>query len=363
MKRLFYNFKITFKNKELIFWTFAFPIILGTLFFMAFSDIKTAQKYEATKVAIIENEKNPLTPIYEDIFKQIGDEKSENRLVDPIYEKTLDDAKVKLDNKEIVGIIVFNDNAEFPKLIVENSGISETVLQNILTESEQSIRAGRAFEDVKIKNTYEQKQEYTMIEYYSLFAMTCLYGAMIATKLLDKNLANMTASGKRIGVASISKLKIIFGTLFTSYITQLIGLAILFFHMAVILRIDFGEQLPAIIGFTTIGSLAGLSLGVFVSSFFKIREDGKDGITTGYTMLNCFFAGMMGPQMKYVIDSGLPILNKINPVAMITDGYYAISNFGIGERFWSDAIGLLIFSVVLSSISIVILRRQKYDNL
>ena len=133
--------------------------------------------------------------------------------------------------------------------------------------------------------------------------------------------------------------------------------------MSVILGIDFGEHFAAIMGFTAIGSLAGLALGIFVSTVFKTGESNKDGITTGYVMLNCFFAGMMGPQMKYVIDSSVPLLNKLNPVAIITDGYYAISNFGLGERFWFDVMSLLVFTAILSFISIVILRRQKYDKL
>ena len=43
-------------------------------------------------------------------------------------------------------------------------------------------------------------------------------------------------------------------------------------------------------------------------------------------MLQCygsFLAGMMGGSMKYVIDKNVPIINKINPAAMITDGFYA----------------------------------------
>ena len=35
-----YTIKTLFKNKVLIFWTFAFPIILGVFFNMAFSNIE-----------------------------------------------------------------------------------------------------------------------------------------------------------------------------------------------------------------------------------------------------------------------------------------------------------------------------------
>ena len=39
-----YTFKTLFRNKSLLFWTFAFPIILGTFFNMAFSDIESSEK-------------------------------------------------------------------------------------------------------------------------------------------------------------------------------------------------------------------------------------------------------------------------------------------------------------------------------
>ena len=45
---MFHNYKYTlktlFKNKTLIFWTFAFPIILGLFFNMAFSNIESDEQ-------------------------------------------------------------------------------------------------------------------------------------------------------------------------------------------------------------------------------------------------------------------------------------------------------------------------------
>ena len=356
MKHLFYNFKITFKNIELVFWTFAFPIILVTLFYAAFSGITAADNYVAPKVAVIENENSLLEPAYKQIFEKVD-------AIEVSYEKDLGETKTKLENEDIVGIVTFDDGQAFPELIIEKNGINSTIVQNIMTEIELSIRSGKQFDEVQIKNIYERKQEMTMIEYFTLLAMASLYGAMIAAKALDRNLANMTASGKRIAISAVSKTKIVLSALFTSFITQLVGLALLFAHMIFILKIDFGEHVLGIIGLTVIGALAGLALGTFVSAVFKIKEDNKDGIVTGFTMLCCFFSGMMGPSVKFAIDSAAPIINKINPAALLTDGYYALMNFGVGERLWGDVISLLVFTGILSFIAIMILRRQKYDNL
>ena len=42
-----YTIKTLFKNKVLIFWTFAFPLLLGTFFTMAFSDIEKGETLDS----------------------------------------------------------------------------------------------------------------------------------------------------------------------------------------------------------------------------------------------------------------------------------------------------------------------------
>ena len=54
-----HNFKYTVKtllgDKMLIFWTFAFPVILGAFFYMAFSDIEDSEKLHVIDIAVVEN--------------------------------------------------------------------------------------------------------------------------------------------------------------------------------------------------------------------------------------------------------------------------------------------------------------------
>ena len=55
-----YAFKTLFRDKMLIFWTFAFPIILGTFFNMAFSNIENSEKLDIISIAIVEKEENEI---------------------------------------------------------------------------------------------------------------------------------------------------------------------------------------------------------------------------------------------------------------------------------------------------------------
>ena len=63
-----YTFKVLLKNKALIFWTFIFPILLGTFFKMAFSNIESSEQFSAIKIAIVDNEEYKSNLIYKNAF-------------------------------------------------------------------------------------------------------------------------------------------------------------------------------------------------------------------------------------------------------------------------------------------------------
>ena len=134
MQRLLYNFKITFKNKELIFWTFGFPIIMATLFYFAFSNIIHDTGFSTTKVAFVDSAENQLSPVYHSAIE--GIEEVETKFTD-----NLDDAKAMLQNDEVASIIYFENATDYPKILARKNGGDATVIQNIMTEAEQMQRA------------------------------------------------------------------------------------------------------------------------------------------------------------------------------------------------------------------------------
>ena len=130
-----YTLKTLFKNKMLIFWTFAFPIILGTLFNMAFSNIENSEKLDIINIAIIKNEEFENNETFKISFKELSDEKNEDRLFNMQY-VTEEKAKEMLDNDEIVGYMKLKENK--PILTFATSGINETIFKYVTEEIEQT---------------------------------------------------------------------------------------------------------------------------------------------------------------------------------------------------------------------------------
>ena len=191
----------------------------------------------------------------------------------------------------------------------------------------------------------------------------CLYGGILGIVAINQNLANMSNNGKRVAVSPTSKGKLIFSSVLASYITQLIGISLLFVYTIFVLKVDYGNNLPLIILLALVGCLAGLSLGVAIATVFKANENLKTGIVISITMLGCFLSGMMGITMKYIIDKNVPIINKLNPASMITDGFYSLYYYDTLDRFYFNVASLLIFAFVMIGLSMFSLRRQKYDSI
>ena len=392
---LFHNFKYTlktlFKNKMLIFWTFAFPLILGTFFKMAFSNIETSEKLDVIDIGIVNDSNFENNVIYKEAFKTLSDEENEDRLFNIKY-VNLDEAKNMLNNKEITGYLVIENDT--PKIIISSNGINETILKLVTEEITQTssliqtkaenevrkeIMSGNYNidyekiyknilevinnENVKLNNISNSNLSYTMIEYYTLIAMTCLYGGILSMTAINYNLANISSKGKRVAISPVNKIKIILSSTFASYVVQLIGLLLLFVYSIFVLKVNYGNNLILVILLALVGSLSGLSLGTFVGTVFKFNENAKVGLVIAITMLGCFLSGMMGITMKYIVDKNIPLVNKLNPASMITDGFYSLYYYNTLDRYYFDVISLVIFACIMLGISFISLRRQKYDSI
>ena len=384
---------------------------------MAFSDIEKSEKLDIIDIAIVENEEFENNYSFKNAFETLSDENNENRLFDTKY-VTEEEAKKLLDDDKIDGYLKIEENS--PKVIIQSNGINQTVLKYVVDEVSQSeeiinnlvkgkienyigididisnISNVHRFDlseinkyisddenyinsiytkiyneisdkiqnsETKIKDISNNNLSYTMIEFYTLIAMACLYGGILGMYAINKTLANMAETGKRIAVSKVPKGIIVLSSILSSFIVQLIGLALLFIYTVFVLKVDYGNNLPLIILLGIVGSFAGLTMGVAISSALKSNENTKTGIVIAVTMFGCFLSGMMGITMKYLIDKNIPLLNKINPASMITDGFYSLYYYDTSERFWFNVASLLIFAFVMIVVSYSSLRRQKYDSI
>lgn len=386
-----YTIKTLFKNKVLIFWTFAFPIILGLFFNMAFSNIEKDEMLQVFDIAVVDNEEFRTQNIYVDALSELSNDDNLDKLFNIKY-VSLNDADELLDDAKIEGYIYFSDNK--PNIVVKESGTYQTIIRFVIDEIEQNkimvndlvvkeieeymLNGNYSFnketvvsnildkinkEKVNLKNISNSNLSYMTIEYYTLIAMACMYGGMLGLTAINGCLANMSNKGKRIAVSPTKKSIIVLSSLIGAYFVSLVGIALLILFLLFVLKVDFGNNVPLIIILSLVGDLAGISLGVLIASCLRVSEGAKTGITIAITMFLSVLSGMMGVTLKYVIDKNIPIINLINPNNLITDGFYSLYYFDTLDRYFRDIIYLLIFTLICLIFSFFSLRREKYDSI
>lgn len=390
----FHNFKYTFKalihDKTMLFWTFAFPIVLGTFFYMAFSNIENGEKLAAFKIAVVNDHNFQQEELLVQSLAQMDTAQNKDGVFS-IHYTTLEEAKKMLEEKTITGY--FQMDQEKPLVVVKESGVEETVFKYAIdqileaekmigdvvsAEVESSLGSGQEIDVSQITQQALQLYQnssgklvdessdhlsYTVVEFYTLIAMCALYGAIFGVIVINQSTPNLSTKGARVSVAPIKRGTLLGSGLLAGYVVQLFGLFLLLGFLLFILQIDFGSKVFPIFLLSIIGSLAGLSLGMFVGSCFKTNENNKVGIIISITMFCCFLSGMMGITMKFIVDKNLPWLNLINPANMITDGFYSLYYYPTMDRYYFNIFSLLLFSALLFIISILTLRRKKYDSI
>ena len=391
LHNLKYTIKTLFKNKIIIFWTFAFPIILGIFFNMAFSNIEKDEKLKVFDIAVVNDSQFENQEIYQEALKELSADDSENKLFNIKYVKK-EKADSLLDDSDIEGYIIFKN--EEPQVVVKKNGTYQTLIRFVVTEIGQNkaiiedltkktveneiAKGNTSFDPEKIakdilekinngqvnmKNISASNLSYMQIEFYTLIAMTCMYCGMLGLTAINNCLANMSSKGKRISVSPNKKSIIVLSSAIGSYLVSMVGIAILILFLRFVLKVDFGDNTPLVILLSAVGDLAGISMGVLIASVFRVSEGAKTGITIAITMFLSVLSGMMGVTLKYVIDKNVPVINLINPNNLITDGFYSLYYYDTLDRYLRDVTYLLVFVVICLTISFISLRREKYDSI
>lgn len=372
-KHIFINrIKCFIREKTLVFWTLLFPIILGTLFSMAFSNITSAEKFKEIDVAVINDEH------YENNigFKNLIEELSSDEILNVKYLDQSSAEEMLLKNK-IAGYIYIDEK---PKLVVSKNGLDQSILKSILdnyleiTSAIESIVLlnpevlSEIIDDVKdninyTKNITNSDANYTVIYFYSLIGMACLFASFWGLKIINESQANLSDKGMRLSVSPVHKLKVIVYSLLSGLALHFLITIIVLLYLTFVLSVDFASQFGYILLLCLFGSLAGITFGALIGSIPVKKENLKVGIVVMASNFLSFLSGLMYAPMKYIISEKLPLLAKINPVSLITDSLYMLYYYQDSIGYFINIVCLFVFSVTMIAITYLIVRGQKYASL
>ena len=71
----------------------------------------------------------------------------------------------------------------------------------------------------------------------------------------------------------------------------------------------------------------------------------------------------MNSSMKDTVEKHCPIINRINPAALISDAFYCINVYNDPARYYRNVLTLAVMSAALVFASFLLIRRNRYDSI
>lgn len=199
--------------------------------------------------------------------------------------------------------------------------------------------------------------------FFALIAMTCLYGCFLGLNAALESRANLSPLGLRRSVTPTHKLKLVLSDMLVTFFMQTLNLLVLLLFLTRILGLDLGGSFGEILFVCAIGSMFGVSLGILTGSAGNWSEGVKIAILVSTCLILSFLAGLRVGDMKDIIEQHIPILNRINPAAVIADALYCLVIYEAPDRLHTDLILLGCMTAGFILLSFFAVRREHYDSL
>lgn len=365
------------RDKSTMFWSFFFPLVLCTLFYVTFGDLDTS--LDSINTAVVVKSETEEAKAFQSFLQMIEEDEDSMVSVEEMSEKK---AKALLKDGKISGIYYVNSDLE---LLVSGSGTQESVLQVLLEMFQSNLEiiqtvakekpeklpalmeriSSSAMETQYVKEaSLGGKETDGMIQYfYSLIAMTCMFGCFLGFDASMMIQANIYPVGARRCVGATSKMKLILADFALICIINFADVLVLLGYMAGILKLDIGENIGKILLVSFMGCVIGVSMGMLVGSVGKWKEGTKIAIMLSVSLGSSFLSGLMASGVKGLVEEYCPVINRINPASLISDAFYYMTIYEDAARYTKDVLTMAVWAVVFLAGSFMMVRRVRYDSI
>lgn len=338
-----------------IFWTLLFPIALVTFMYLAFGNLTDAEEvFHKIPVAYVSEDASD--PVLLAVLRGLSE--GEDALLS-VKEYDRERAMEALTEEEVLGIVYGSDGS----LVVMESSYRVSILENILTQYKQQrtlmVRPAQ-HEYVTEVSLAKGKMDWNYNYYYAVFAMSCLFSGMSSLFAVVNLKGSTSALGLRRSVAPVRKMQMILGESAALLLIHFVIELIAFGYMR-LLGIEFDGPLLAFFGILLCGCLVGLGIGALIGSL-RYSSNVKLGIFLGTSMTASVLSDLCIGGLKNFIEHHCPIVNRLNPAALIADSFCALNVFEGYARYARNMSFLLLEVVVLYTVCYFVLRRNRYES-
>lgn len=410
-----YNMQIIIRNKEGLLWGLLFPLVYGLVYMFAFQGINNqVTNFEAVPVAVVYEGTADQQVEAKELMGNIstvgsiedkevveseeitsGDVEATDYPLLAINTENKDDAQDYL-SEGIVSQVIYvdydeDDQMEFSFEVAPSAtgAIESSIVYSVLqyfasstnaftllyneaaaTENPAStieqidLRLGEIDDNQEfiVANTDNQNVSAWSNFYYVALAYVCIFYMSTGINLVLDNEANFSTTALRETVSSTNKY-IRYLALTITWIIPAVLVIYLLLGIYWLNDVPLGDEYPRIFALMTLGPITGILMGSALAATFKKNADIVLAVSIIVPLTLGMLSGMMAYDVKVWIVNNVPIINKLNPVALINDAFYYLNNYPTYAQFNQNMLILLGIAIFCLFVTLIGIRRTDYENL
>ena len=408
------NLKLHLREKTQLFWLFAFPIILATMFNGMFGNIAESFELHPLDVAVVEDTAWKASYGAQILVDGISSDSSTSdadgyakvdpdggsKLVNATKVNSAAQAERLLADGTAQGMLQVVDGkmrfsvsqstqSSASDVMASSSGldISLTVLGNIVDlynrntdvvtdiarDNPAALMDGAVTGSIGSASGYTKEIQLTNFKpsgtaryYYTLLGMAALMAMSFAINAVTMTQANLSALGIRRSLSPLPKLQQLMAGFLSSWLCSFLSLTVAMLYIRFGCRISLGGREWAAVGACLVASFAASAFGTLLGALPKIPTGAKHGLCTALACILSLFSGLYGQfamQLSDQIAQHAPVLSILNPAQQITNLFYDILYYDNFGPFLTTTGILAAMSLVCLVVATILLRRQRYEYL
>lgn len=414
------------RQRDILIWVVAFPIILSSLFSVMFSHFDEYYRAEPVACAVVadDNYDAPRAAFFREMIEKVS-KPGEGQLLAPSTVESVEDARVAVLAGEVSCAVVLDDEA-LPRLLtspLETDTLDQSIVQAVmnryrqiysemrevfaddvalvgedawgegtlvsgtasgndaapgafdldgieaLAQSPEVALAVQAFASDAIPtqqvDVLRATSSGTVRYYYALLGFAAVMSITVAITAVSAARANTAAVGARRQVSAMSPARQLTVAVAASFATSFAALLLSFAFMRVALGVEFGGREGLAVVALAACALTATGLGAVVGAIPRISLSGKIGISTGATCLAALFAGLYGePSMQLAdqVAQSAPWVALMNPAVQAANAFYELTYYDTLQPYLSTLGVLCLMTLVFFAVAVLLMRRQSYER-
>ncbi|WP_288554375.1 ABC transporter permease [uncultured Levyella sp.] len=396
MRKLFaYHLKQIIRQREALIWGFSLPVVLLLIFSMVFRPTtKEDLSLPVSRIGLIQGQEADFPDFMADLEAKKGVWKNQkwteetpekNAKLPLVYGNfsTLKEARAAM-NAGAIDAIVLDAKAgkyetrmarSYVLMVVQQVLRSyqtktnmEEIAKSAVTKAPTSVPAvaqEQKVEALEVNPDLRKGGVDQMLSFqFACIAYITFYAFSMGNHLLDNLHANQSPLGLREQISPLERRKS-FVLHFGAYLVIYIGFTLVLYLLLRLLGTEVATKtnIWALLLLLFLGQCCGIVIGVVVAALLPEAKGVRQAIGILLPLFLGFLSGMMVSGVRTSVQAAAPLLDALNPVNMVKDGLYGLYTQGVGEIYHTAMAHLAITLVLFLGITIIALRRDRYESL